>query len=231
MQENTISCEEAELVSEAYLEIWPSRPFDNANGLGINGCLALHYFLRRLNPKVVVEVGTWRGFSTWVIEQALPDVEEIITSDPILASRQFLDPKHFQPEYRIEKAHYTYQDFSVLHLQVPPEEVDSHVVFFDDHQDKFPRLIQAKQKGFKHLIFDDNVPFKYSHTTFENHRANPEHWSVISDYIDEYEIFPALYDATHFRHKYAINGLNITKREPYYSERDFQSYVTYVKLK
>lgn len=230
MQENTIPCDEADRVAEAYLDIWPDRPFNNSNGLGINGCLALHYFLQRLNSKLVVEVGTWRGFSTWVIERALPEAN-IITSDPILASRQFLDPKQFLPEYRTDRAHYTWQDFSVMNVQVAPEDADSQVVFFDDHQDKFPRLVQAKQKGFKHLIFDDNVPFEYSHTTFENHRQNPEHWDIISNYVEEYEIFPPLYDAKHFRKGYDMKGLNITKREPYYSEREYQSYVTYVKLK
>jgi len=54
---------------------------------------------------------------------------------------------------------------------------------------------------------------------------------VITDYIEEYEIFPALYDANHFRENYEISGLNITEREPYFSERGFISYVTYIKLK
>ncbi len=230
MKENTITLIEASQAAQTFLEVWGDRPFENTNGLNINGSLALYYFLQRLNAKVVIEVGTWRGFSTWVVEQALPEAE-ILTSDPILASRQFLDPKHFQPEYRTVKSHYTYQDFSVLGIQVPPEEIDSHVAFFDDHQDKFPRLLQAKQKGFKHLIFDDNVPFKYSHKTFENHRENADDWSIVTEFIEDYEIFPPLYDGRHFRHQYPMNGLNITPQEPYFSQRNFYSYVTYVKLK
>ncbi len=222
--------EEIEHYARAFAELWPNRPFDNSNGLASNGALALFYFLKRLDPRSVVEVGTWRGFSTWVIEQAVPEAH-IICTDPILASRQFLNPSQFQPEYRLERVEYTWQDFSVLNIVVPPEEADECVVFFDDHQDKWPRLLQAKAKGFRHIIFDDNTPYVATHQTFEAQKEDSRFWDALMSEVEEYAVFPSLYDASHFRSGDQMQGIGIDPIEPYFTDRQYNSYVTYVRLK
>ncbi len=221
---------EIENCARSFADVWPNRPFENTNGLASNGALALYYFLRKVDPKSVVEVGTWRGFSTWVIEQAVPEAH-IICTDPILASRQFLDPAQFLPEYRLQRVEYTWQDFSVLSIVVPPEERDNCVVFFDDHQDKWPRLLQAKAKGFRHIIFDDNTPYEATHQTFEAKRNDAPFWELLMQEVDEYTIFPALYDGRHFRSGEQMTGIGIPPIEPFYSDRIYNSYVTYVRLK
>jgi glycosyltransferase involved in cell wall biosynthesis len=179
-------------LAKEWEETWKQRPFDNSNGLGCHGSFALFYFLRTMSPtpELIFEIGTWRGFSTWVIKQAVPDAK-IICSDPILASKHFLNKNMFTPEYRLADVDYTWQDFSNMEFFVNDEMRDKSVVFFDDHQNKLTRIKQAKEKGIKHVIFDDNVPFEYTHKTIENIN-NKE--SVISKFHN-YEIFPPLFNA------------------------------------
>ncbi|KTG27918.1 hypothetical protein AWR38_28940 [Idiomarina sp. WRN-38] len=220
-----------ELAAE-WEEIWKTRPFENSNGLGCQGAFALYYFLKEMDPapELVVECGTWRGFSTWVIRMAVPDAK-IICSDPILASRQFLKPEVFTPEYRVKDAEYTWQDFSNIEINIPEEKKERAVVFFDDHQNKIPRLEQAIKKGFKHIVYDDNVPYKYTHTSFE-YLFDVEKDTSVKKYFERYEIFPPIYSG---KHKSGIELNGILEKEmvdlrSFVKERNLYSWVTKVEV-
>ncbi|MGO4998496.1 hypothetical protein [Oceanisphaera sp. W20_SRM_FM3] len=215
--------------------IWKGRPFENNNGLGCQGAFSLFYFLREMNPKpeLVLEIGTWRGFSTWVIRQALPNVK-ILCSDPILASRQFLDKSFFEPEYRLNDVEYTWQDFSNIDVQIVDEDRDKVVVFFDDHQNKIPRVSQAAIKGIKHIIFDDNVPYDYTHVSFENIFSNypDSRVDILSNFI-RYDIFPLLFKSEKDRHTNLpfIFEVEISKSLPaLYKSKDIYSWITKIEL-
>lgn len=213
-------------------EVWKERPFENSNGLGCQGAFALYYFLKEMNPapELVVECGTWRGFSTWVIKMAVPNAK-IICSDPILASKQFLNKAVFTPEYRLKEAEYTWQDFSNIEITIPEEKRDRAVVFFDDHQNKVPRLEQAIKKGFKHIIYDDNVPYEYTHTSFE-YLFNVEKDTSVKKYFERYEIFPPIYSGKH-KSGFKLNGLlekEIVSLKSFFKEKDLYSWVTKVEV-
>lgn len=220
-----------ELAAE-WEEIWKTRPFENSNGLGCQGAFALYYFLKEMDPapELVVECGTWRGFSTWVIRMAVPDAK-IICSDPILASRQFLKPEVFTPEYRVKDAEYTWQDFSNIEINIPEEKKERAVVFFDDHQNKIPRLEQAIKKGFKHIIYDDNVPYKYTHTSFE-YLFEVERDESVKKYLSRYTVFPPIYSGRH-KNGVFLNGLLSDKEVSFpnfYEGRDIYSWVTKISV-
>lgn len=215
--------------------VWQKRPFENNNGLGCQGAFALYYFLREMSPtpEIVYEIGTWRGFSTWVIRMALPRAK-IVCSDPILASRQFLDQKSFLPEFRLEDVEYTWQDFSNMEILIPPLKADKAVVFFDDHQNKASRVKQAAEKGIKHIIFDDNTPFQYTHKTFEyQFLENPQSKKETLQQFSRYEIFPPLFDGIN-RGKIPLKGIFkedlSAELKGLYSQRDLYSWVTKVEL-
>ena len=214
-------------------ELWDNKPFGNNNGLGAQGSLTLYYYMKRLLPSLVFEIGCWRGFSTWVIEQAVQH-KNIITSDPVFALQQFFDKSIYEPTYRPKGVQYTSQDFSVLNVNIQPQDRDKTFLFFDDHQDKIARLIQAKQKGFKHILFDDNLPFPYTHKTFQKGLADDHSIRTFLKEVKTYEIFPPLYDAKYFRnHNLKLEGLNIPKNRDYnflYQERDGYTWITYVEL-
>lgn len=202
--------------------------------LAAKGAFALFYFLREMSPRpeLVFEIGTWRGFSTWVIRQALPEAK-IICSDPILASKQYLDKALFLPEYRLPDVNYTWQDFSNIDFNTPKEMQEKVVVFFDDHQNKLPRTIQAAAKGIRHLIFDDNVPFKYSHETFENSYLDTKLRTSVFNEFKRYEIFPPMFNAE-TREDIKIDGIFDDGMRhllgDFYKGKQIYSWVTKVEL-
>ena len=108
------------------------------------------------------------------------------------------------------------------------------VAFFDDHQDKLPRLRQCRAAGVRHVIFDDNVAAPYTHRTLEHERAAES--PLLEQEIERYEVFPALWPVD-----LPVGDLHIQEagldfpvdRElrDIHRERNWHSYVTYVRLK
>ena len=129
-----------------FLNIYKHRPIkDNHSGLRAQGMFFLWYLLKEINPAVVIESGVWRGGSSWMIDQAVPDAE-YIAIDPVLKKRV----------YYSKRATYVTKDFAWVSPDIYKK--GTVVAFFDDHQDAFLRVLQASEKGIKHLIFDDNYP-------------------------------------------------------------------------
>jgi hypothetical protein len=85
---------EAEAIAAAALE-WThrlqSKPFINNNGMSPDTAFYLYYWVREIAPKLIVESGTWRGFSTWAMRQAAPEAK-IVSLDPIFALGYCIDP-------------------------------------------------------------------------------------------------------------------------------------------
>lgn len=129
-----------------FVALYRSRPLaQNPLGMGFNHCFATWFILRTMRPKLVVESGVWRGQSTWLIEQAVPDAE-IVAIDPRPESRVYTSPR----------ARYETIDFS--RLDWSRADTTSAVVFFDDHQNAYERLKDMHWLGFRHAIFEDNYP-------------------------------------------------------------------------
>ena len=106
--------------------------------------------------------------------------------------------------------------------------------FLDDHQNKLPRLLQCKAAGVKHVIFDDNMTAPYTHRTLEHERAADP--SRLEQELELYETFPALWPID-FRHgdlhlKEAGMDFPVDRElRDIYRDRNWHSYVTYVRLK
>lgn len=129
-----------------FIELYQSRPIArNWLGMGFNHCFATWFILREMKPKLVVESGVWRGQSTWLIEQALPDAEIVA-----------IDPRPEARVYTSRRARYETTDFS--RLDWSHADVENAVVFFDDHQNAYERLKDMHWLGFRHAIFEDNYP-------------------------------------------------------------------------
>lgn len=218
-------------VLREFAQIYERRPFNNRQGLRGVSAFALYWFVRRIAPDIVFEVGIWKGFSTWLIEQAAPQAD-VHSFDPIVMLREYLKRWKVGRTYRSPRAHYSAQDFSCA----PIAQLAANrraLAFFDDHQNKMPRLLQCKAAGIKDIVFDDNLAQPYTHRTLEHERAADA--SVLEREIASYEVFPALWPV-----HLDIAGLKIdepgmgfpVKREfrDLYRDRDWHSYVTYVRL-
>ena len=128
-----------------FLNVFESRPIkDNQGGMKAPHMFATWFMLRTLSPSLIVESGVWKGQSTWLIEQACPNAK-IISIDINLDARVYIS----------RKATYSNIDFNEQDWSDIP---DDTLVFFDDHQSAYDRIIQSSWYGFKHVIFEDNYP-------------------------------------------------------------------------
>ena len=218
-----------------FARVMKRRPFQNDQGLRGVSAFALYWFIKQVKPTIVFEVGVWKGFSTWLIEQAAPDAK-VMCFDPMFLLEHLLQRDKLGTIYRSGRATYSHQDFSCVNISELIDSSARPLVFFDDHQNKFPRLLQAKQFGIRDIIFDDNSPSVGTHRTLENDRANPELATKLDREIQNYEVFPALWDIDELlletvRIKEEGMGFPIDPElSEIYNERKWHSHVTYVHL-
>jgi hypothetical protein len=216
-----------------FARVMKRRPFDNEQGLRGVSAFALYWFIRRTAPSVVFEVGVWKGFSTWLIEQAAP-AAEIHCFDPLFTFEHLIPRRKLGKTYRAKRAKYSSQDFSCAPIHELLAGRTDALAFFDDHQNKLPRLLQCKAAGIKHVVFDDNLVAPYTHRTLEHERATDP--TLLEHEIETYETFPSLWPVD-----FRVGGLHLkeagmdfpVERElrDIYRDRNWHSYVTYVRLK
>ncbi|MDD2876014.1 MAG: hypothetical protein PHT60_02170 [Acidiphilium sp.] len=230
---------EAAAIAESAHE-WAERfrtaPFVNNNGMAPDTAFYLYYWVREISPKLIVESGTWRGFSTWVMREAAP-AAKIISLDPIFALGHCLDSAKIGSGYWPTDLERTGTDFSCCDFEFLAKPAPS-LVLFDDHQNKIHRLQQAIQKGFQHIIFDDNLPGQATHQTFFHYMQNPDIKAWMEKIVERFEIFPPLWDTmAGMRNETFVPGLNIP-RDPAlacldttHQPRSGYTWLTYVKIK
>jgi hypothetical protein len=119
-------------------------PVEQATGgCGFNGGLTLFLLARLLKPRVVIESGVFRGYTTWVLRQALPE-----------AAVFCFEPKPDQIRHRDPQAVYSEQDWS--RFDFSGVDLSSSLAFFDDHVDQVRRAEECAQRGVRHALFDDS---------------------------------------------------------------------------
>lgn len=212
------------------------KPFENNNGMAPDTSFYLFYWVKELAPKFIVESGTWRGFSTWVIRKAAPDAR-IISLDPIFALNYCLDPGKIGPGYWPTDLERSGTDFSCCGFEFETKPEPS-LVLFDDHQNKIHRLQQAIQKGFQHIIFDDNLPGKATHLTFFHYLRDPWIKAWVEQVIERFEIFPPLWDTqAGMQNEVFVPGLNVPRAaalaclDTTAQPRSGYTWLTYVKIR
>jgi hypothetical protein len=219
----------------AFARTMEGAPFRNRSGLRGVSAFALYWFARRANPTIMFEIGVWRGFSTWLIEQAAPRAE-LHCFDPIFQLEPYLNPFKVGRTYRSERAHYSAQDFSCAPIAQLAAGHARPLAFFDDHQNKLPRLLQCRAAGLSDIVFDDNMANPGTHRSLEDDRIDPATAALLEREIEAYEIFPALWPVSAEVGELRIEeeGLGFPV-EPalraIYRDRAFHSSVTFVRLR
>ncbi|KAK7823084.1 uncharacterized protein LOC111984648 [Quercus suber] len=146
---------------EEFVPIYETRPIkNNMYGMGFDHSFGLWFIARWLKPDLMIESGAFKGHSTWVLRQAMPDT-------PIVS----LSPRH--PEKYLKKGpayvdgnctYFAGKDFvdfgsvdwgSVMKKHEITD-LSRVLIFFDDHQNELKRIKQALKAGFQHLVFEDN---------------------------------------------------------------------------
>lgn len=128
-----------------FCEIYKNRPIKkNKGGMLFPHMFAFYFILKKLNPELVIESGVFKGQSTWLIEQALPN-SKIISIDKNLDQRVYIS----------KKANYSNIDFRFHNFSNITE---STLAFFDDHVNHIERLKESSYFKIKNIIFEDNYP-------------------------------------------------------------------------
>lgn len=129
-----------------FFETWGGRSyFENTGGSGFHNAFWLYLFTSALQPELIVESGVWKGHTTWLFRQAAPGAE-IHGFDISLKRLEFNGPD------------VTFHEQDWAGYSFNPINPEKSLIFFDCHVNHARRILEAKAKGFKHLIFDDNPP-------------------------------------------------------------------------
>lgn len=141
--ENETAARAAEALAE-FFPLYRRRPIRNNKGGGlINDSLCLYLVARLLQPETIVESGTYQGHSAWLLRQACPQAR-ILT----------FDVRPEQLRHREPDVDYRAGDWSEAAL--PAIEPARALVWFDDHVSHARRLLEARARGFRYALFDDN---------------------------------------------------------------------------
>ncbi|CAD7973576.1 unnamed protein product [Amoebophrya sp. A120] len=135
-----------------FLQVYGRRPGgQNAGGGGIFHHFALWVIVKALKPTHVIESGCHTGVGSWVLRQAAGADAHFTCVSPE-------QPSTYVDKMGPEKSKYftgaNFKDFTKIDWTGWPKETT--LLFFDDHQACVRRVEEAQDRGFRHLVFDDN---------------------------------------------------------------------------
>ncbi len=99
-----------------------------------------YFLVKSLQPDVVIESGSYEGYSLYYLLKAAPQAEAY-SFDPYNAPKKVGD-------FQYRAYDWTEYDFG--------RPLTDAFVFFDDHIHQGKRLKQAKERGVRHVLFHDN---------------------------------------------------------------------------
>lgn len=133
------------LVSEHADFFYSENKFDHVGGMGFNNSLFLFCITKLSKPRIVIESGVWKGFTTCVFDAATEVGANLLCFDIDLSNI----------EYKSKKA--TYFEADISSGEFSQLEDCSVLAFFDDHVSQLDRLMSCYELGYEYLIFDDDV--------------------------------------------------------------------------
>ena len=136
-----------QLVDEFRTVFFQSPITMNVYGANFPSGVNLFLMARCLDPELVVESGVYKGQSSYFLASACPR-----------AKVHAFDPNLQELSYRTPGVTYHEEDW--MQSAVRCDRVGTGLCFFDDHQSQALRVIQAHERGFRHMIVDDSWPIE-----------------------------------------------------------------------
>ena len=135
-----------------YDQLFKEKPIsDLTGGMGYNNGLILYIIFCHFKPSVAIESGVWRGFTTYLIDNAILDDSKLYCFDIDLSRNEFFS----------KKAIYFENDIT-LFKELDLKKVD--IAFFDDHISIYERLKLCFKNKIGIVILDDDVSLTQVHT-------------------------------------------------------------------
>jgi hypothetical protein len=145
-----------------------SSPFrETSGGSRFNKLLWLILLAKALRPTLVIDSGTYRGASAWAFSLGAPPAA--ILSFDIDLSRLHL---------RQPNCEYFGHDWSKHDLS--SHDLSRSLCYFDDLVDQVQRLLEAKARGIRFAIFNDDLPV----SCFANITSSPAQLPKL-EFIDD----------------------------------------------
>jgi hypothetical protein len=174
-----------------FLEMYANRPIlKNDGGMKAPHCFWTYYWLRKVQPEVVIESGVFKGLSTWLIEQTCPNARVIA-----------IDVYFGGLIYKSSKAEYTSVDFnSIDWTQVLGGK--KTLAFIDDHQNNYERLRHAFNHKIQYMIFEDNYPTSHGDVLSLKKIMMGNSYVIDRDGVKTYHTIPP---------EYKVNVMNVAR--------------------
>ena len=150
----------------AFQHAYDARPVSHSvSGSNLFHAFAQWCLIRMLKPKFIIESGVMLGWGTFMLRRAAgPDVHIIVISPQ--SPEEAAGGKH---KFYMDSGPSTYLtgdrftdfnkvDWDSLGLD-SYEKKASALIYFDDHQSGYRRLLEAQRAGFVHAMYDDGYPW------------------------------------------------------------------------
>jgi hypothetical protein len=140
---------------------------NHGGGIQYNNAIVLFSIASALSPSLIIDSGTFRGFSAWVLRRACPGAR-ISSFDVSLQNLRIREPS----------VNYVQSDW----FSGGPDAEDwkNSLCFFDDHVDQVKRIEEAATRGVRWAIFDDDTSVGATHQG-HNSRSFPKVSFLYSD--------------------------------------------------
>ena len=130
-------------INRFYVE-YLSAPYRGQHGGSrYNNTLWLSLIARTINPSIIVDSGTYTGASAWALSLGAP-------ASPIFSFD--INLSHLCARYK----NCTYAERDWATQPWGNSDTSNGLCYFDDHVDQAKRLIEARDRGFRYAVFDDD---------------------------------------------------------------------------
>lgn len=168
--------------------LFPLNDFEG--GIQIQGAWNLALVLEVIQPKYYVELGVYKGGSSWFVSKLFKDKFQILCFDPRVEKIENLIP------LELSHASYSSADFSTPVYQKLLADDGVKICFADDHQDVFERLLILSARNFDYVIFDDDYQSRADHRSFymllEQSKTDAKLKMLLELLVDAHIILPNL---------------------------------------
>ncbi len=162
-----------EALVDEFFEVYERRAVrDNEGGTKFADSFWLFAVTRLLDPNLIIESGTHRGHSSWLMRQACPDAA-IHCFDVSFRNLLSRDPA----------IHYHEHDW--MDETLGDADPARALCYFDDHISHAQRVREAHTRGFRRLLFDDDFPAHHLHAT--GHPPAPTLAMMFDDTLEDGE--------------------------------------------